>query len=640
MDMDVVRHHFKNAKYAKCAEFCLKIIKNNIENIEAWSLCALSYEKLGRRDEAIECLQEALKIDKISGGDNAFSLSVNLAEFYRRNNMTLQAIALLNGFLPREDGNLHFNLAKCYADLHDYEQSIKHYAIAIQINPSDMHAVFNLANQQAAIGSIKTALKYYLLAYEGGVDDAGINLAQIYSELGKMDFALEIYKKLEPIYNKDSNFYFNYANTLWVSGNIEQARQKYINAISIHADVRYIINLAYLLLSIEDFNSGFPLYEYRRNLLAQIRANSFPRHFLDFGLDNRDSLLTFIRDKKIAIYHEQGFGDSIMFARFIPRLVCRAKTIFVSKELELLFSCFGLDVKTSISQDYDISIPMPSLAFLLADSASIRESLSEFSDLLKKYLNSSDNKQIESNIKHHLGILNDTEAKPSLIDDSNNQDANLLIKNDNTNSISMNTILQSYNLPKQDNLSLKHAKTYTSYKININKKTRLKHNKLDSINKNPNKILRVGLNFSSNPNFQDARKKSIYPKKLLEALPRNGMKYISLQYEGFDLDLADEYGVIDMSKYIRNFLDSALIIKNLDIVISIDSAIAHLSATLGVETLVLLHKKHDWRWGRIGANNGTIWYDKVKLFIQESPNRWDKPLKGLRKYLVKRYQSF
>ncbi|RDU72855.1 tetratricopeptide repeat protein [Helicobacter aurati] len=618
MDMNIAQHYFNNAQYSKCVESCLQVIAKSIENIEAWGLCALSYEKLGRRSEAIDCLQEALKIDKVNGGANAFFLSLNLAEFYRRSDMTLQAIALLSSFLPRQDENLHFNLAKCYGDLQDYEQSIKHYTMAIQINPADMHAVFNLANQQAAIGSLKTALKYYLLAYEGGIGDAGINLAQTYADLGNIDSALALYQQLEPMYSKDSNFYFNYANTLCVAGDIELAKQAYIKALSLYGDVRYIINLAYLFLSIEDFEQGFSLYEHRRPLLASAKTNHFPKHFLDFGLRDKNEILRFIEDKKVALYHEQGFGDSIMFARFIPLLLCKQKILFVSKELCALLSCFNLEVYTTFSEDYDVAIPLPSLAFLLADSLTIRESLQEFSALLLQFLN---NHPKESAIQEYLGITLDSEPhKPQLTDlpTTMQQTTHAIPTYQSTKEESSSKRMP--NNDKKISQVAQQAQTYsstTTYTIG-------------------DKILRVGLNFSSNPHFQDARKKSLYPQKLLESLPREGLQYVSLQYEGLDSDLSQEYHVLDMCEHIKDFHDSALIIKNLDLVISIDSAVAHLSASLGIETLVLLHKKHDWRWGKIGQHKTTIWYDKTQLFIQEIAYQWDKPLKELQKYLEKK----
>ncbi len=335
MNIETIRQLFNNKQWQTCIEACLKLIMQQRTNIEAWSLCAFCYNNIGQLQEAIKCLEDALKIAKKHHKEHVFTLSLNLAEFYRRNNMTLQAIALLQNLLPKDDENLHFNLAKCYGDLQDYERSIQHYMIAIKINPKDIHAIFNLANQQAAIGSFKLALKYYSLAYESGMGDAGINLAQIYTNLDDLESAITLYRELEPHYTQDSNFYFNYANALRYNDEVELAKEAYSRAISLNPDVRYVINLSHLYLSLNEFQTGFALYEHRRVMLPK----TMDRHFLDFSFQDSKSILDFLQDKRVALYHEQGFGDSIMFARFIPLLSCKEKIIFAPKELCKIFSC-------------------------------------------------------------------------------------------------------------------------------------------------------------------------------------------------------------------------------------------------------------------------------------------------------------
>ena len=96
MDIDTIRTYFSMGYHKACIEAVLKATScglGRLESIEAWSLCALSYGGLGSYGEAIKCLKEALRLDSLEGGHHALSLSINLAEFYRRSNKTLQAIA-------------------------------------------------------------------------------------------------------------------------------------------------------------------------------------------------------------------------------------------------------------------------------------------------------------------------------------------------------------------------------------------------------------------------------------------------------------------------------------------------------------------------------------------------------------------
>jgi len=68
------------------------------------------------------------------------------------------------------------------------------------------------------------------------------------------------------------------------------------------------------------------------------------------------------------------------------------------------------------------------------------------------------------------------------------------------------------------------------------------------------------------------------------------------------------------------FLDTAAIIKNLDLVITSDTSIAHLAGALGVETWLALAHVPDWRWGLSG--DATPWYPWMNLYRQQSPGEW------------------
>ena len=610
MNIETIRQLFNNKQWQTCIEACLKLIMQQRTNIEAWSLCAFCYNNIGQLQEAIKCLEDALKIAKKHHKEHVFTLSLNLAEFYRRNNMTLQAIALLQNLLPKDDENLHFNLAKCYGDLQDYERSIQHYMIAIKINPKDIHAIFNLANQQAAIGSFKLALKYYSLAYESGMGDAGINLAQIYTNLDDLESAITLYRELEPHYTQDSNFYFNYANALRYNDEVELAKEAYSRAISLNPDIRYVINLSHLYLSLNEFQTGFALYEHRRVMLPK----TMDRHFLDFSFQDSKSILDFLQDKRVALYHEQGFGDSIMFARFIPLLSCKEKIIFAPKELCKIFSCFNVCCSEKVHDDYDVALPLPSLAFLFANEKSVKVGLESFRNTLLSFL-------IKSQIKDSNGL------KDSMLSDT------FIHTNMTESQISIKKVLESYQhyAQKEELKDDVFLSTKAQAKNHFITNT---HNAIET-----KKQIKIALNFSSNPNFQNAREKSIYAQKLLESLPHKNFTYYSLQYEGIDSNLAKDFGVIDMSKEIKDFYDSARILLNMDFVISIDSALAHLSATLGIPTAVLLYKRHDWRWGRFCKHDSTIWYDSTKLFIQEDLHEWRGVLEKLNAFLKQTFKG-
>ena len=83
----------------------------------------------------------------------------------------------------------------------------------------------------------------------------------------------------------------------------------------------------------------------------------------------------------------------------------------------------------------------------------------------------------------------------------------------------------------------------------------------------------------------------------------------------------------------NKFEDTISIIKNMDLVITVDTAVAHISATLGKETWILLPLVNDFRWGT--KNEKTVWYKNVKLFRQTKINQWQDVVIKIKKNLEK-----
>ena len=68
------------------------------------------------------------------------------------------------------------------------------------------------------------------------------------------------------------------------------------------------------------------------------------------------------------------------------------------------------------------------------------------------------------------------------------------------------------------------------------------------------------------------------------------------------------------------FLDTAGLMKNLDLIICSDTSIPHLAGSLGVKVWLLLKKYPYWYWS--SKNNKSIWYDSIKIYKQNKLNSW------------------
>ena len=92
--------------------------------------------------------------------------------------------------------------------------------------------------------------------------------------------------------------------------------------------------------------------------------------------------------------------------------------------------------------------------------------------------------------------------------------------------------------------------------------------------------------------------------------------------------------LLSFKPYVSNiFKDTIGILQNIDLVITIDSAIAHLSGTLGIKTWLLLQYYPDWRWGL--QSDKFSWYDSLKIYKSNKVSEWDSILNILKSDLIK-----
>jgi len=85
--------------------------------------------------------------------------------------------------------------------------------------------------------------------------------------------------------------------------------------------------------------------------------------------------------------------------------------------------------------------------------------------------------------------------------------------------------------------------------------------------------------------------------------------------------------VTDLSPVLPDFAETAAVLQQLDLLITIDSAVAHLAGALGVKTFLLLRKVSDWRW--FDHRSDSPWYPSMTLFRQVELDQWDVPLEAL-----------
>ena len=167
------------------------------------------------------------------------------------------------------------------------------------------------------------------------------------------------------------------------------------------------------------------------------------------------------------------------------------------------------------------------------------------------------------------------------------------------------------------------------------------------LNANPEKVKKYKEKYFNNDNFKIGivwECKNLYKQDKFRSIPAlsylypiakiPGVKMYSLQKgkgEAQLENLPDDIDIMNLGSSFNDFSDTAAAIENLDLIITVDTSVPHLSAAMGKETLVLIEKTADWKW--LLDRDDSIWYEKVKIFRQDNSDNWHEVIDRVVKYI-------
>ena len=131
---------------------------------------------------------------------------------------------------------------------------------------------------------------------------------------------------------------------------------------------------------------------------------------------------------------------------------------------------------------------------------------------------------------------------------------------------------------------------------------------------------RIGLAWAGRPTHKNDRNRSIAPVLFAPLASVPNLRLFSLQMDARAEDLAAIPGLVDLAPHLSDFAATAAAIAELDLVICVDTAVAHLAGALGAPAWVLLPFAPDWRWllNRVESP----WYPSLRLFRQTRLGDW------------------
>ena len=553
------REYYHKGEIQKALEICLSHLSLNPQDADAWNLSGLCMLKIKQYFKAQEYFKEALKLEQEN-----LEFWINFAESYRKNHQYQEACEILKAVLlelekiQENKDSYHnivrFNLALCFKELGETNQAIVCLEALLKSNPKDYEARFNLGNL-VLLTNPNEALAIYQECQQSVLDKDFLyqkllpQIALTHTRLNQFQEALEIYESLKSFLQNDGDFWFNYANCLNYATFYDLAKEAYYKALSLNQNPIYGLNLAFLLLRLGDFHQGFRYYEWRllfvkkekflfdeyQRFLRAIKGIGevdleYPRIFAKILEIPRSHLQEALKNKKIVIYCEQGFGDSILFSRYLIPLKSFVKElIFIpQKELKDIFE--GIFVAQSLPLSYDYILPLGSLPLFF--------------------------EQIPSQIP--------------------------------LKRIPQSLVLKKSKKPK------------------------------------------IALAWKSTSGFQGLEEKSFPILELMEYLKDLPYIFESFQKEGLEEGL-ENLGVIDKGKGFDDFLATLEALGEIEWVITLDSALAHLALSVGVKTIVLLPKRFDWRYGDY-KNPQSKWYPRG-IFIAKRDS-WNDCFQKVREILL------
>lgn len=232
------------------------------------------------------------------------------------------------------------NLAKLYLEKEDSEKAIELYTELLKKYPNNFNYLFNIASAYKLAGQFDNAIESYIEASKINPDnpDTFFNLGLIYDNIGNPNESIKYYLKAFELNPNDM-------------------------------ETRYFTGLAYF--KSRNYKEGLPFFESRlcRQSALVTQANTYPNLIRKAPVWEGED----ISDKVLYTYYEAGFGDVLMFARYLPLLRKRCKKLIFKPQaplVELLEYNFP-DIEfqkyfvNESEMDFDYHIPILSVPYIL-----------------------------------------------------------------------------------------------------------------------------------------------------------------------------------------------------------------------------------------------------------------------------------
>ncbi len=151
--------------------------------------------------------------------------------------------------------------------------------------------------------------------------------------------------------------------------------------------------------------------------------------------------------------------------------------------------------------------------------------------------------------------------------------------------------------------------------------------------------LRVGLVWAGNPQHRNDGRRSLPPALLTPLFALPGAQFVALQRHDGGTSLPSGFAghVTDLGAHLHSLNDTAHALQRLDLLVTVDTSVAHLAGALGVPTLLMIPFVPDWRW--MVERTDTPWYRSMQLVRQTTLFDWTTVITTVREQIAVRSEA-
>lgn len=559
----------KLGKLEEAAQAYENAIRMNPENYNACYNIVVIYKDLKKYDKAINYANKCVLIDP--NAEEIYSLLSFLYEAVNEIELSIKALEKASNLNP-EQYLYFYNLGVLYSKLKNVEKSIHNYEKVLELKPENIPSLVNLASLYRK-KNINTALGYIAKAYKlsPNAKNVLLNLAQIYEELCKNTESIDILNKLLKNNPKSHEAHSLLAINYMDLGMYSDALASYNTAVELAPK-----NDAYLHGKAVALKYLGRIDEFKELMQKVLKmAPNSCESKITMGM----AYLTEKDFKKgMELYSARNINTN--FYNIFGSKAWKPFDEFANKNV-LLYSNCGLGDTLMYSRYFK-------------HIQKIAKSVIVQTDKPLKLL-------IQRNFKK-IPIISKTETSTSEFD----------------------IAIPIMDIPYALGYDFTNIPDSSGY-ISPNKTLVKKFSNLDIFNTDKKK---VGLIIQGNKKI--FKNRSIPLQEIQPLFLNKNIQFYSLQIGS---SVIENDSVIDLNDYVTDYNDTAAIIANLDLVISIDSSVLHLAGAMGIKTFLMLPYTPEWRW--FNDDKTTPWYDSVTIFKQTEIGDWKSVVARINKRLKK-----